>query len=750
MKRWWIKATLLVVLILSCTFLGCSGNTGTANPDPNNQEQLTGSVLRDTSGAPSGVRLTWPRVSDTTVTGYHVYKSSTTIPDSARGEDTLWVEFGGNPLVPQVALATPEVTVDDLFAPLVGEVIHYRLTSVNAAGEESRLSQETAVTIQDFVITNITPTSAGIGDNFTIEGQYFGQYDSVEDFVYIPGVDWTPGVGFEPASRPATISNWTADAIDVAPSLGTTLGQVLVIVGGSDKSSTQTFVNSDPYITSINTLSAAPGTEVQLTGNNFGSGQDATHRVVIGGTELLNMSDYISYTNTSITFLVPNIAAAQYPIRVRVDTTNSNEAYLEVGTSSGPIWEHSWGETGTDVFNAVVTDDTGDVYLSGYTNSYHGAPFDVLLAKYDSDGNWQWGRVWDNTTHSNAADRDESSEDMCIDSNNDLYICGSTMDTGVQPTLLLLKYDSDGNHQFTTTWGTGTASSSFGMAVCCDSTSAYVAGTFGDTMTDVVVVRFNLSDGAITDDAYWDLSSGYEGVNDIVVDGNGDLIITGYTSDAFGASAYDLFVLKINTDLDLIWGHYWGSTGQDFGYGLYVDPANTVYVCGGSDSFDTYEQPIVAIFNSSGVLQNDFIWPLSSSSKFLMIEQASSGNFIAVGTGYFLDDALYCAVLGDTALDVLSFRMYENEAVTPTGLAGWLDTSSDLYMCGQITSLSGMWSDVTVSTNAVTALDAAETAALTFFDGVSANPTGTTTNVTGTLDTGGGGYDTLAIKYNPE
>jgi len=185
---------MLATLLLSCAALGCGGNTGTTNPDATDSEELQGEVLRDTSGAPSGVRLTWPRVDDTTVVGYHVYKASGPIPDSARGDDTYWVYFDSDPVVPQVAQVTPEVTVDDLFSPAIDEMVYYRLTSVDAAGEESRFSPETVVTIMDFVITNITPTAAGIGDNFTVEGQYFGQYNSTEDFVYIPGVDWTPGI----------------------------------------------------------------------------------------------------------------------------------------------------------------------------------------------------------------------------------------------------------------------------------------------------------------------------------------------------------------------------------------------------------------------------------------------------------------------------------------------------------------------------------------------------------------------------
>ena len=115
-----MNRAVLTAIMLTLLAAGCSGSAPVREQGGPPVDRLTPEgqlfesgaalqVIRETAGAPKGIALSWQSVDDTAtsgpyITGYHVYKSASPIPDEARGDDSLWVEFGGDPLVPQAAV----------------------------------------------------------------------------------------------------------------------------------------------------------------------------------------------------------------------------------------------------------------------------------------------------------------------------------------------------------------------------------------------------------------------------------------------------------------------------------------------------------------------------------------------------------------------------------------------------------------------------------------------------------------------
>jgi hypothetical protein len=437
-----------------------------------------------------------------------------------------------------------------------------------------------------------------------------------------------------------------------------------------------------------------------------------------------------------------------YSVTVRVDTTDSNQAWLEVSPPVGAVWQHTWGADGAEAATSVATDAADSIYLVGSTSSiaFTVEANDVLLVCYDTDGTWQWGSTWDNTDNA-AGQRDENGIDICVDENDQLLVTGDVHDTGGTTSALYLGYANDGTWNFARKWVSDTTTS-WGRAIACSGSDVFIAGIVTNGDDDVLLLRYD-NTGAFVSAATW-IIPGIQEPTDIIVDGNGDLIIVGTTENALPPpSGNDAFILKVTSDFTLLWANYWGGGGDDSATAVTVDSSDNIYVTGGTASFGANYQPFIIKYNTGGVLQDGNYWPLTQYSYFTSIDINSAGKFLCSGSGRPMVFNVLYALL-ETDYSTISLLAYGDAAFQPAGMSGLLDGNGDMLLCGDATSLGATWADVTVQPTADTGTSVPEAQALIVAAGASSNLTGLSNNVIGTEDTGGGVNDMLIIKYNPE
>jgi hypothetical protein len=124
------------------------------------------------------------------------------------------------------------------------------------------------------------------------------------------------------------------------------------------------------------------------------------------------------------------------PANYTLASAGSADGYLLKLSSSGSfLWAKQIGGTGYDVFNSIATNNSGDVFLTGfYSNTVDFDPgpavftatsnggSDIFLCKLDANGNFGWSKTFGGIDNDLAGG-------ITIDANSNLYVSGEFKNT---------------------------------------------------------------------------------------------------------------------------------------------------------------------------------------------------------------------------------------------------------------------------------------------------------------------------------
>jgi trimeric autotransporter adhesin len=273
---------------------------------------------------------------------------------------------------------------------------------------------------------------------------------------------------------------------------------------------------------------------------------------------------------------------------------NNNDAFLNKYDAAGNlVFTRRLGATEDGAGFAVAVDSNDDVIVTGQvrgalTANAFGGNLDTFVTKFDSGGQELW-------TRQAGPYLDDLGLSLTVNSSNEIFVAGLTR-SEIAPgegfnggdDAFVTKLDSSGAHIYSRQFGDGGDEQHTAIAVD-GSGNVFLAGT-----DDGVgfVRRYGDGDATAQD---WEFTGtlGADGsVSGLTVDSDGDIYVTGYTSNTafFGAATpvtahagdTDGFVAKLSgTDGSVTAGTFLGTTATDRAFSVAVDPATEeVYVTG--------------------------------------------------------------------------------------------------------------------------------------------------------------------------
>ena len=342
-----------------------------------------------------------------------------------------------------------------------------------------------------------------------------------------------------------------------------------------------------------------------------------------------------------------------------INITSHNAYIVKYDNEGNVIWARGSQGNCKGYGSAIISDDSGYVYVTGYFNSaidtavifgndtlsnpYQNNANDIYVIKYDSLGNIKW------TKRAGGTGNDQSTG-IAVDKTGNVYVSGfmngssynndsltfgsSSIHFNGHGNMFLLKYSSAGIPVWAMTQGGVGLTEAHSVA--SDSIgNVYVTGTyinsaiiFGpDTLTApgtnnyIFLTKFNSSGNVIWSKGMGSTSNnGPDNALSVVTDRNGNVFISGslkgtttfgtYTLTVTGGSTF-MFIAKYDSSGTALWAKSGGLGTYNTGYGMITDPSNNVYVTGtyhngisfdSTTSFPTGFGLFVVKYNSTGTV----------------------------------------------------------------------------------------------------------------------------------------------------
>ncbi len=237
------------------------------------------------------------------------------------------------------------------------------------------------------------------------------------------------------------------------------------------------------------------------------------------------------------------------------------------------LWNFKWGSGfGYHELDGLVVD--GDsIYASGWTTG-ETTSGDIAVLKLDRNGNQIWVKTW-------GSDGFDSADGQMVVDDRFIYVSGryggETLTGGKS---LLVKFSKEtGEYVNHATWGQGIFNDGYGMT--SDGTYLYVVGlTIVNANGQIFLLKYD-KDLRLVWEQTWG-GKGGESARAIAVDAAGNILVTGHTT-SYGNGENDIMLLKYGPDGTLLWEQLWGGSLLDQTHGLVIDD-NFVYLVGETEN----------------------------------------------------------------------------------------------------------------------------------------------------------------------
>jgi hypothetical protein len=317
--------------------------------------------------------------------------------------------------------------------------------------------------------------------------------------------------------------------------------------------------------------------------------------------------DYVTYPPTSGTReMIDNVpsaldltnSAVYISGYTRSLVTGRDYLLIKYDLNGNILWQRTFDYAGlNDRALAITVDNSGNVIITGEATSASNGT-DIITRKYDTNGNLLWS-----ATYNGSANADDKALGVVTDNSGDVYLCGYTSNTGTGKDFSVIRYNSTGVQQYVYTKNGTANGDDIANAIAFFGNRLYLVGNVTNTSSgaDIYITRLNANNANVN----WSKTeNGTASTNDqgldVKVMGNDVLICGGVNNTGTGQ---DYFFGKYNaTNGNTVFTSTYDAFGtNDFATSLVYDASNTYAITGLAQNGINYEYHTTK-YNNSGTL----------------------------------------------------------------------------------------------------------------------------------------------------
>ena len=252
---------------------------------------------------------------------------------------------------------------------------------------------------------------------------------------------------------------------------------------------------------------------------------------------------------------------------------------------------------GYDEATSLILDSENSVIVTGVTESDNQTT-DIVTVKYDTAGAELWSSLYDG-----GEGIDDVAFYLALDSNDAVMVGARASSSLYLENYSILKYQADGSETWNAQYDGPGNSLDLGVAITTDgSSNAYVAGIIMSPLSgaDISIIKYDSTGALMWSREYNGAGNGDDMAGDIMTDPQGNVLITGYSESLAGDR--DIITLKYSAGGDQLWVAAYDGPGNndDEANRMLVDNNGHVYVTGySSGSLTNYDYTTIK-YDASG------------------------------------------------------------------------------------------------------------------------------------------------------
>jgi hypothetical protein len=288
--------------------------------------------------------------------------------------------------------------------------------------------------------------------------------------------------------------------------------------------------------------------------------------------------------------------------------------------SSGNLkWQTTWGGNESDSGNEIVIDSFDNVYIAGSTESYGSGSSDAFIIKYDSTGAKLWESIWGGTDS-------EGCSKLALDSDENPYITGNTRIDSWNA-IYLVKYNHSGSIIWERFWDRGFRSDISEDMIIDSSDNIYITGAttyWSSSDYSLILIKYNNSGEELWWKSWRAVVWDYDDLTGemLVFDSEENIYIAGVCEYYLIGDDRDIFLLKTDSEGVEEWHHIWGGDNIDLVSNVFIDPSDDIILTGYTTSYGS--DVFLLKYDKLGTSLGDLYW---GGSNYITCWDTAIDNF---------------------------------------------------------------------------------------------------------------------------